>query len=269
MQIIGVKFKPVGNIYDFNAGNLVLENGDNVIVETENGLCFGTVAELNKEKNHDFELKKVIRKATEKDKEQFASLQKKEREVVLETKKQASSFGLDMKIIDAEYTFDMSKLIITFTAEDRIDFRELVKKIASVFKTRIELRQVGARDEAKILGGLGPCGRAICCSNHLKEFGKVSIKMAKNQGLALTPNGINGSCGRLLCCLAYEDNYYVEALSKMPKVGSKVKTPDGDGTVAFNNVIKNLVTVKFVSEEGGHKTVEYALSEIQFENNKK
>lgn len=266
MQIIGVKFRSSNNIYDFDAGSLEIKKGDAVIVETINGLCYGKVEVVNKDKESETELKKVIRKATEKDSQHLLTIRKKEQNALSEVKTMAKQYGLEMKVIDAEYMFDMSKLIFTFTADDRVDFRELVKSLASTFKTRIELRQVGVRDEAKILGGLGPCGRQTCCKNHLKEFEKVSVKMAKNQGLSLNPTGISGTCGRLMCCLAYEDNQYVEALSKMPKLNSKVKTPDGVGSVTYNNILKNLVSVKFVNEDGSYKINEYALSEIEFGN---
>ena len=170
-----------------------------------------------------------------------------------------------MKMIDAEYTFDMSKLSFSFTADNRVDFRELLKSLASEFKTRIELRQVGARDESKILGGYGPCGRPLCCSNHLRDFGKVSIKMAKDQGLSLNPTGINGVCGRLMCCLAYEEDEYSKVLQRMPKLNSKVKTPEGEGTVTFNNVLKEEVSVKFVNEDGSYIIRDFSLGEIEFE----
>ena len=181
-----------------------------------------------------------------------------------ETKKIVAEQKLDMKVVSAEYSFDTSKLIISFVAENRVDFRDLVKSLAGLFKTRIELRQIGVRDEAKLVGGFGPCGRQLCCTNHLCSFEKVSIKMAKNQGLSLNPQSISGACGRYLCCLAYEDDQYASVLAKMPKLNSKVQTADGVGTVVFNNVLKEQVTVKFLKDDGSYTTNDYALSEIKF-----
>ena len=266
MQIVGVKFKPVGEIYDFNVKGLNLKKGDGVIVDTVNGLYYGVVAVETVEKEPQNEVRKVLRKVTEKDLAQIKQNKEKAKKVVAETKKLASKLGLSMKLVDAEYSFDTAKLSITYTAEDRVDFRELVKQLASIYKTRIELRQIGARDEAKHLGGLGPCGRPLCCANHLRELGKVSLKMAKNQGLSLNPTGISGTCGRLMCCLAYEDSDYAKALSQMPKLNSKVQTPDGEGIDVYNNILKNQVSVKFVGEDGTYKIVDYALGEIKFGN---
>lgn len=265
MQIVGVKFKPVGEIEYFNSGTFELNKNDAIICETENGLMYGVVEIATTEQNTDGEYKKVIRIASEGDHKKLEDIHKKEKEAISFAKKMAKHHELEMKVIDAEYTFDMTKLAITFTAEGRVDFRELLKSLASEFKTRIELKQVGVRDEAKILGGYGPCGRPLCCANHLKDFGKVSIKMAKDQGLSLNPTGINGVCGRLMCCLAYEENDYSKALENMPKLNSKVKTPDGEGTVTFNNVLKDEVSVKFVNQDGSYVIRDYSLGEIEFE----
>ena len=265
MQIVGVKFKPVSEIEYFNANNLVLMKGDSVICETENGLMYGFVEVDSKEENTSGEYKKILRVATVNDKKKLDEIHQKEKYALNTTKKLAKEHGLEMKVIDAEYTYDMSKLTFSFTADGRVDFRELLKSLAGEFKTRIELKQIGARDETKVIGGYGPCGRPLCCANHLRDFGKVSIKMAKDQGLSLNPTGINGMCNRLFCCLQYEENDYVEALKNMPKLNSHVKTPEGEGVVTFNNVLKNQVSVKFVNEEGGYIIRDFALGEIQFE----
>jgi cell fate regulator YaaT (PSP1 superfamily) len=190
--------------------------------------------------------------------------QENAKKALAETKKVVLEQKLDMKVVAAEYSFDTTKLIISFVAEDRVDFRDLVKTLAAMFKTRIELRQIGVRDEAKLVGGYGPCGRGLCCANHLCSFEKVSIKMAKNQGLSLNPQSISGACGRYMCCLGYEDEQYSQVLAKMPKLNSKVKTPDGVGVVVFNNVLKEQVSVKFIKDDGSFTTNDYALTEIKF-----
>ena len=264
-MLVGVKFKPVSDAEYFESNNLELKENENVICDTENGLMFGTVVELNHQKEAETEYKKVVRIATKNDVEKLAEIEKKNKEALRISKKLAKKHGVEMKIIDVDYSFDYSKLTISFTAEGRVDFRELLKSLASEFKTRIELKQVGARDETKILGGYGPCGRQLCCANHLKDFGKVGIKMAKDQNLALNPSSINGVCNRLLCCLQYEENDYLSALQNMPKLNSKVQTPDGEGVVTFNNVLKNEVSVKFLNDNGGYTIRDYALGEIKFE----
>ena len=265
MQIVGVKFKPATEVEYFNCERLELKKGDAVICETENGLMFGIVEINSAEHNTSGEYKKVLRVATENDKKKLNDVHQKETDALNKAKKLAKQHGLEMKLIDAEYTFDTNKLTFSFTAEGRVDFRDLLKSMATEFRTRIELKQIGARDETKVIGGFGPCGRTLCCASHLKDFGKVSIKMAKDQGLSLNPTGINGMCNRLLCCLQYEENDYVEALQNMPKLNSKVSTPDGEGVATFNNVLKNEVSVKFVNEDGSYVIRDYALGEIKFE----
>ena len=265
MQVVGVKFKPVGEIEYFNAEAHELKKGDAVICETDNGLMYGIVDVPTEEHDTSGEYKKVVRVASDGDRKKLAEIHQKEENALKTAKKLAKSHKLDMKLIDAEYTFDMSKLSFSFTSDGRVDFRDLLKSMAGEFKTRIELKQVGARDEAKIIGGYGPCGRPLCCANHLRDFEKVSIKMAKNQGLSLNPTGINGMCNRLFCCLSYEENQYEEVLHKMPKLGEKVKTPDGEGVVTFNNVLKEEVSVKFVNEDGTYNIRDYGLGEIKFE----
>ncbi len=264
MQIkeVGINFEGQPKIYSFNPAGLNLKLGDYVVVDTARGLELGKVATPIKEeevKEGNEPLKKVIRLATEEDikaKGNNILEAKKDKTKIIEI---VNNFKLDMKIVSVELTLDKSKMLINFTSENRVDFRELVKTLASEFKTRIELRQIGPRDEVKILGGLGPCGRPCCCTKNTGDFEHVSIKMAKSQGLSLNPSNISGLCGRLMCCLSYENKHYAEALKLMPKVGSEVKTPDGVGTVLYNNLLKRTVEVKFEDDKK-----EYAVSELEF-----
>ena len=264
MQIkeVGINFEGQPKIYSFNPAGLNLKLGDYVVVDTARGLELGKVVTPIKEeevKEGNEPLKKVIRLATEEDikaKGNNILEAKKDKTRIIEI---VNDFKLDMKIVSVELTLDKSKMLINFTSENRVDFRELVKTLASEFKTRIELRQIGPRDEVKILGGLGPCGRPCCCTKNTGDFEHVSIKMAKNQGLSLNPSNISGLCGRLMCCLSYENKHYQEALKLMPKVGSEVKTPDGIGTVLYNNLLKRTVEVKFEDDKK-----EYAVSELEF-----
>lgn len=266
MQIVGVKFDLSECTQFFDAGELVVKLYDKVLCQTENGVCFGHVNSINA-KAQDVS-QKVIRIATQKDIEEYQKICKKQTEVLSQVKQMVKQYGIEMNLVSAFYTFDMTKLIISFTADGRVDFRDLVKGLANEYKTRIELKQIGVRDKAKILGGYGICGKPLCCSKFLNDFGKVSLKMAKNQNLSPNPNGITGCCGRLMCCMQYEDSQYLEALSKMPKINSKVKTADGEGIAIYNNVLKNTVTVKFISEDGTYRNQEYALSEIKFDISK-
>lgn len=263
MQIVQVKFKAVGDIGLFDSNGLNLKTDDDVIVDEDGLIKYGIVINDNV-KGQEKQYPKVLRIATEKDIKQVKQNLENAKRVLTETKKIVAQQKLDMSVVSSEYTFDTSKLIISFVAENRVDFRELVKLLAGMFKTRIELRQIGVRDEAKIVGGYGPCGRQLCCANHLCSFEKVSIKMAKNQGLSLNPQSISGACGRYMCCLAYEDSQYSKVLAKMPKLNEKVQTPDGEGTVVFNNVLKEQVSVKFAKDDGSYTTNDYALSEIKF-----
>ena len=242
-KIVGVRFKPVGKIYYFDPENLNLKQDDCVIVETARGIEFATVSLVKEIGDDEFDkpLKPIIRIATPEDKKQNSNNRDKEKQAIKICEEKIAKHELDMKLVDAEYTFDGSKLLFYFTAEGRIDFRELVKDLATVFKTRIELRQIGVRDEAKTLGSIGICGRNICCSQFLGEFAPVSIKMAKEQGLSLNPTKISGACGRLMCCLNYEQEGYEEALKKLPKVGAIVSTPSGKGKVESLNILKGRV----------------------------
>jgi len=251
-KIVGIKFKSVGKIYYFDPGQIYLKIGDNVIVETARGLEYGTVAikvRSVQESTLKHPVKPVIRKATPEDAVTNDNNIRKAVDAMKICQQQIEKDKLAMKLIRAEYTFDCNKVIFYFTADGRIDFRELVKELAAIFRIRIELRQIGVRDEAKLLGGIGCCGRELCCNKWLGDFEPVSIKMAKEQGLSLNPGKISGICGRLLCCLQYEHECYECALKKLPSVGDKVKTPDGTGYVQKLNILAEKVTVDF-GEDG-------------------
>ena len=241
IKAVGIKFYKGNRIYFFSPNNLNLKLNDNVIVETEKGLQFATVCQSiteYDEKDLFLPLKSVIRKATIKD-EKINKLNLIESDkALLFAKKIVNDLNMDMKLYEASYTFDKKKLIFKFIADERVDFRELAKKLASKYKTRIELRQIGVRDKAKEIGGLGPCGRPLCCNQFLNNFDSVSINMAKNQGIALNPTKINGLCGRLLCCLGYEDNVYVDFKKKLPKIGEFIESNNIKGRVIEINVLK-------------------------------
>ncbi len=246
-EIIGVRFKDVGKVYYFDPDGLDIKKSDKVIVETARGTELGDVTIGNREIPDDEitkPLKKVIRKATEDDLKKVEENHRKEKEAFTVCEQKIQKHKLEMKLVDVEYTFDNNKILFYFTADGRVDFRELVKDLASVFRTRIELRQIGVRDEAKMLGGIGICGRPFCCNTFLGDFQAVSIKMAKEQGLSLNPTKISGTCGRLMCCLKYEQNAYEELMAISPKMGAFVKTPDGDGTVVEVNLIAGTVKVQ-------------------------
>lgn len=246
-EIIGVRFKSVGKIYYFSPGNLTIPEKSQVIVETARGVECGDVVMGNREVSDSqivSPLKTVIRVATEKDLKTVNQNRQKEEDAFRICQEKIEAHKLDMKLVDVECTFDNNKLLFYFTAENRVDFRELVKDLASVFRTRIELRQIGVRDEAKMLGGLGICGRPFCCSSFLGEFQPVSIKMAKEQGLSLNPTKISGTCGRLMCCLKYEQESYEALLKTTPKVGAYVSTPSGKGYVEEVNLLTGKLKIK-------------------------
>ncbi|MGI6011923.1 MAG: PSP1 domain-containing protein [Ruminococcus sp.] len=267
IKIIGVRFRNVGKIYYFNPRDLAVKTGDYVIVETARGVEYGHVVlgpkEVEEEKVVQ-PLKDVIRIATKKDQEKEENNRKKEKEAFEICLKKIRKHGLEMKLIDAEYTFDNNKVLFYFTADGRIDFRELVKDLAAVFKTRIELRQIGVRDETKILGGIGICGRSLCCHTYLSEFAPVSIKMAKEQNLSLNPTKISGVCGRLMCCLKNEQETYEYLNRKLPGLGDRVVTPEGlKGEVQSVNVLRQLV--KVLVDAGDEKEMrEYPVEELKF-----
>ena len=246
-NIVGVRFKKPGKIYFFDPGDLQINNRDFVIVETSQGQEFGEVAIANRIVEDESvlkPLKKVIRIATQKDKKHNEENKKKEKEAFDICNKKIKEHKLDMTLTDVEFKFDNSKVLFYFTADGRIDFRELVKDLATIFKTRIELRQIGVRDEVKRIGGNGVCGRELCCCSFLGNFETVSIKMAKEQNISLNPSKISGNCGRLMCCLKYEQDVYEDKLSRIPKVGSIVKTEDGEGIVESIETLKEIIRVK-------------------------
>lgn len=267
IEVIGIRFKKAGKIYYFNPNGITAEFGDKIIVETVRGMEIGIVevpSKELKEENFAMKLKPVVREATQDDLDQYAENKKKEKEAEEIFIKKSVKHNLEMNLVDTEYTFDRSKLIFYFTADGRIDFRELVKELAAIFRTRIELRQIGVRDEAKTMGGIGSCGRPLCCSTWLGDFQSVSIKMAKDQNLSLNPTKISGICGRLFCCLNYEHQVYEGILKEMPNVGSIVQTPDGKGKVIETKTILEEVKVQVENKKADTIEVKkYPLSEIK------
>lgn len=272
IKVIGVRFRAAGKIYYFDPVGMEIKTGDNVIVETARGIEFGYVVLGSREVEEDKviqPLKPVIRMATEEDRRIEARNKEKEKEAFAICLEKIRKRGLEMKLIDAEYTFDNNKVLFYFTADGRIDFRELVKDLAAVFKTRIELRQVGVRDETKILGGIGICGRPLCCHSYLSEFIPVSIKMAKEQNLSLNPTKISGVCGRLMCCLNNEENIYEELNRKLPNVGDFVTTDDGlKGEVHSVNILRQLVKV-LVEVNDEKELKEYKVEQLRFKRRHK
>lgn len=265
VKVVGVRFKKVGKIYYFDPGDLDIQLNENVIVETARGIEFGLVVVPNTEVPEEEivpPLKRVIRIADEEDKKHYEENTRKEKEAFDICLKKISDHKLEMKLIDVEYTFDNNKVLFYFTADGRVDFRELVKDLAAVFRTRIELRQIGVRDEAKMMGGLGVCGRVLCCNSFLGDFQPVSIKMAKEQGLSLNPTKISGACGRLMCCLKYEQEAYEEILTRVPKEGAIVETPDGQGVVMGISLLKELVKVKLDNDNEADLKV-YKASQVK------
>lgn len=252
LKIVGVRFKKQGKIYFFNPGELNIQKHDYVIVETVNGEEYGEVMSDIKEMSEEKvpgELKKVLRIANKEDKANYEKYKSKESEALEKCEELVKKYKLDMKLTDVEYKFDGSKLLFFFTADERIDFRDLVKDLAAIYKTRIEMRQIGVRDEIKRLGGNGICGRELCCCSFLNNFETVSMKMAKEQNLSLNPTKISGNCGRLMCCLKYEQEAYEEKLARLPKIGATVKTPDGEGIVERIETLKEIVSVKIKDGE--------------------
>ncbi|WP_427337708.1 PSP1 domain-containing protein [Caloranaerobacter sp. DY30410] len=268
VTVVGVRFKKAGKIYYFDPAELEIKKNDYVIVETVRGVEFGQVVVGPKEVSEEeiiSPLKPVIRVATEEDIEKHYENKEKENIAFDICLKKIEEHGLEMKLIDVEYTFDNNKVIFYFTADGRVDFRELVRDLASVFRTRIELRQIGVRDEAKMIGGLGPCGRAMCCASFLGEFEPVSIKMAKEQNLSLNPTKISGICGRLMCCLKYEHETYEKSLEKLPEIGALVVTPKGNGIVIETNTLLESVKVK-VKQGDTEEIFLFSVDEIEVVN---
>lgn len=265
IKVIGVRFKKAGKIYYFSPEDFEIEKGNYVIVETARGIEFGECVIGIREVLEDdiiSPLKSVIRIADDNDICKHKENKEKEEEALNICLKKIEEHKLNMKLIDVEYTFDNHKVIFYFTADGRVDFRDLVKDLATIFKTRIELRQIGVRDEAKMIGGLGPCGRPMCCSSFLGDFESVSIKMAKEQNLSLNPTKISGICGRLMCCLNYEQSTYEDIRKRLPKVGSIVKTEYGNGEVTGNSIVKEIVKVKL--KKGDEEVIEeYKITDIE------
>ena len=264
-EIVGIKFREAGKLYYFAPNGLTFEKGEGAIVETARGMEYGTVVIVNQQVADEEikgELKPVIRKATAEDTAKYQENLNKRRASVRQAQELANKHKLDMKFVDAEFTFDGSKVLFYFTSDNRIDFRDLVKEMATAFHMRIELRQIGIRDECKMKGGLGPCGRVCCCNDYMSDFERVSIKMAKHQGLSLNPGKISGLCGRLMCCLKFEDDYYADTLKFMPKVGNEIDTPKGRGTVVSIDVLRQTVVVKITLPDESSVCDEYNLEQL-------
>ncbi|MFJ5763339.1 stage 0 sporulation family protein [Neobacillus sp. NPDC093182] len=261
-DVVGVRFKKAGKIYYFDPGDLSIQKDDFVIVETVRGVEYGRAVVPRKQvEEHDvvLPLKKVVRIADHKDRMIVEENKQAAQEAYDVCNEKVNGHQLDMKLVDVEYTFDRNKVIFYFTADGRVDFRELVKDLASIFRTRIELRQIGVRDEAKMLGGIGPCGRMLCCSTFLGDFDPVSIKMAKDQNLSLNPTKISGLCGRLMCCLKYENDEYEAAKEQLPDLGEMIETPQGRGKVVGLNILERVLQVELKEQD---RVLEYTLDEI-------
>lgn len=260
-QVVGVRFKKAGKIYYFSPEDIDVEKGELIIVETARGIEYGKVVigkKIVSDQDVVFPLKKVVRIANEIDRTTVEENKIAAKEAFEVCQKKIQEHDLDMKLVDVEYTFDRNKVLFYFTADGRIDFRELVKDLAAIFRTRIELRQIGVRDEAKMLGGIGPCGRVLCCSSFLGDFEPVSIKMAKDQSLSLNPTKISGLCGRLMCCLKYENDNYENAKQELPDIGKTIQTAHGKGRVVGLNILEKLVQVELVDD----RIMEYTIDEL-------
>ncbi len=268
IEVVGIKYKQNSKIYYFNPRNLDLEINDEVLVDTANGVVNAIVAmKAKKVSKSEIEepLKNVIRKLTDKDRLQIERNKKRAEESKPIIMSKINALGLPMNLTDVEYTFDEGKVTISYTSEDRVDFRELLKVLASTLRVKIELRQISTREEVKSVGALGLCGRECCCTKFLNEPAHVVVKMAKLQNLSMSPTKTGGACGRMMCCLAYEESFYKEMQDKMPRVGSKITTPDGEGVVQYNNLLKGLVTVKIFQNDDSYKIQEFSLKELGLE----
>lgn len=265
-KVVGIKIGALAKIYFFDPNGIELKAGDIVVVSTDVGTTLGVVAveeRIFDEKDLDSQIKPIVRKANPKDIETDNENKKKVESALKLIKENVKNLNLAMKIVGAEYTLDSSKIIIDFTAEERVDFRELLKILAVALKTRIELRQIGQRDEVKIKGGIGPCGEICCCSRFLNDFEHVTVKMAKNQGLSLSPTKISGLCGRLMCCLGYENSTYEEILSRLPKLNSIVETKSGKGTVVYLDILRERVSVKISQGDDSFVVEDWDASEVK------
>ena len=264
-EVVGVRFKEVGKVYYFDPDGFKLKKGDRVIVETARGVECGEIAMDNRDVSDDEivkPLKKLLRVATQEDLDKVAENKKKEKSAFEICEKKIAKHNLDMKLVDIEYTFDNSKILFYFTADGRVDFRELVKDLAGIFHTRIELRQIGVRDESKMLGGIGICGRPFCCGTFLGDFQPVTVKMAKEQGLSLNPTKISGTCGRLMCCLKYEQDAYEHLLRITPKIGAIVETPEGRGRVVDFNLLRGNLKIQ-LDRRADAAPVEYNRKDVK------
>ncbi len=268
MQVVGVNFQKAGKVYDYLTGGFDVKKGDKVIVDTPKGVELAYVVTNIREIEEQDQMAKIVRVATSKDIEKVEKMYEKQDSVRATVEDCVASLGLELKIVSVDFPFEGNKIVVSFVSEERVDFRDLVKDLAQKLKSRIELKQIGVRDQVKEIGSIGVCGKECCCREYLSDFDKVSIKMAKNQGLSLTPSKISGMCGRLMCCLAFEDEYYQEMSKKMPKVGSIVKTPSGEGSVYFNDLLRERVTVKMMVNDMP-KLVTHTLDEIKKENEPK
>lgn len=265
-KIVGIKFKRTAKVYYFDPKGEEYTMGAYAVVETARGIEYGKIVVEPKEVPDDEvvqPLKPVIRRITDEDLKKIRRDEERAQAAIKTANEKVAARGLKMKIIDAEYTFDNAKLVFYFTASNRVDFRDLVKELASTFRNRIELRQVGSRDETRLLGGIAPCGREVCCASCMPDFRKVTIKMAKTQGLSLNPAKISGLCGRLMCCLEYENAHYSETYKKMPRIGSEIDTPDGKAIVVNNNMLTMVITAKRPTGDGGFTYKDYKLSEVK------
>lgn len=264
-HIVGIQYTKTGKVYYFSSPSFSLKIGDKVIVDTANGKALGFVTftdrEIEDEKIEE-PLKPVLRIATEKDLKLVEELKDKARKQIPLIEEKVKQLNLDMRIVSTEYTLDETKITITYTSDGRVDFRELLKLLASALKCKIELRQIGIRDEVKAIGGLGLCGQECCCTRFLNEPTHVSVKMAKLQNLSLNPTKTGGLCGRMMCCLAYEEGVYADLLKNLPPVGSVIKTPEGEGTVSYNDILKQVVTVKIPTGDNSYKLKEFKIEEL-------
>lgn len=266
-KVVAVKFRRGDKIYYFSNSKLTLKKGQAVIVETEKGNEYAVVQEAETELADEKvvqPLRPVLRIATEKDEEIRRNNLARRPEAMCIFKQKVKDHKMNIKLVDCDFSFDGSKILFSFYSEHRVDFRELVKDLAATFHTRIELRQIGARDETKVLGGMAPCGREVCCASCMPDFCRVSIKMAKNQGLSLNPGKVSGLCGRLMCCLSYENEYYAEVYKKMPRVGAAVTTPEGKGIVVTVNMLKTEVRVKIEKDGGNSVYRDFSLKDLAF-----
>ena len=261
MQVVGVNFQKAGKVYDYLTGGLDIKKGDKVIVDTPKGLELAYVVTNIREVEEKQDMAKVVRIASQKDIEKVEKMYEKQDSVRATVEECVKNLGLELKIVSVDFPFEGNKIVVSFVSDDRVDFRDLVKDLAQKLKSRIELKQIGVRDQVKEIGSIGVCGKECCCREYLSDFDKVSIKMAKNQGLSLTPSKISGMCGRLMCCLAFEDEYYQEMSKKMPKVGSVIKTPSGEGTVYYNDLLRERVTIKMMVNDMP-KLVTHTLAEL-------